>query len=631
MNVRAVSDGDPVQFAASEVARYLQFLLPERQSSKQQDASETIRVGTAESIPVVDIPHVDDERFEDVVHVDVDENGHGVIVGNTDRAVLQAAYRYLRELGCRWVRPGPDGEVIPDLAALPAVSLTETPAYRHRSMHLGGNVTAEELREMIAWGPKVGYNGVIIEFHEGETFKKARDRRLEHPAEPSEPLSEEAALSLHRVAVEEIERRGLVYHAVGHNWTAWALDMPNQPREDDLAAVPEDKREFLAELDGERQLFRRGPLDTELCYSNDAARDAFVDAVVEYATEHPEIDVLHVWLSDGHNNHCECEDCRGTRPSDFYVQLLNEVDAALTASGCDHAVAFLAYTDLLWPPVEEALEDSDRFILMFAPIRRDYIGDFESIEPVDIPTFERNDNEFPTDVSENVAFLRAWQEHFDGDGFVFDYHFWRAHFRDPGSFQISELVATDMRALREIGLNGSVSCNGRRVFWPTGLGMAVTAAVLWNDERPFETFASDYLSASFGADAAIVGEYLADVSEAFDQEYLARRPGEEDAPASNRFAEIPDIVAGFRPTLASNREFDCNARAESWAYLRVQADVCEGLATALAALANGEDEEATAAWESLKETLREESDDSREFLDLHQFERTYEPVFAIED
>ena len=41
------------------------------------------------------------------------KNGAGVITGANNRAVLIAVYRFLRELGCRWLRPGAENEVIP--------------------------------------------------------------------------------------------------------------------------------------------------------------------------------------------------------------------------------------------------------------------------------------------------------------------------------------------------------------------------------------------------------------------------------------------------------------------------------------------------------------------------------------
>jgi hypothetical protein len=60
-----------------------------------------------------------------------------------------------------------------------------------------------------------------------------------------------------------------------------------------------------------RDLSRR-LLNTQLCYSNARARRAVVDYAVRYVQENGHIDVLHVWLADKSNKHCECPNCRDT-------------------------------------------------------------------------------------------------------------------------------------------------------------------------------------------------------------------------------------------------------------------------------------------------------------------------------
>ena len=629
MKIAPASPDPPVRLAATELGGYLSRLLdrdvPVLDGS---DPAATLQVGCAADIAEADPPAVPDPRYDDAIAIDVDATGAGFVAGNSPRATLVAAYRYLRALGCTWIRPGPDGEFVPTLAFLPPVSITERPAARHRGVHIGGTDDEADLRAYIDWIPKVGYNAAIIEFHEGETFKKGRDRRAHHPAEPSDPLSDACAQHLYEVAIDELERRGLVIHTCGHNWTGAAIDMFDAPREDDMEAVPDGMERYLAQIDGERTLYGRGPLDTELCYANSTARQRFVDAVIDYTADHDEIDVVHVWLSDGHNNHCACADCRGTRPSDWYVRLLNELDAAMTAAGLDQRVAFLAYTDLLWPPDTERFEHPDRFVLMFAPIRRDYVGDYASIEPHELPPYERNDATFPSNVSENVAFLRAWQELFDGDGFVFDYHYWMAHYRDPGEVGMAELVATDMGALADLGLHGSVSCNAHRVFFPTGLGMHATAARLWDPNVPFYEVLDRHLEAAVGPDHERIREYLEAVSSRFDQPYLAGHDVADPAAVAARFEEVPELVDDVRPLIADRLAETSGTRRESWRRLAVQADVAAGLARALAAEARGEDGTARELWTALKDDLRERADECIDFFDLAQFERAYDRRFS---
>jgi Domain of unknown function (DUF4838) len=160
------------------------------------------------------------------------------------------------------------------------------------------------------------------------------------------------------------------------------------------------------------------------------------DAVVAYAQEHPEVDLLHFWLADGANNQCECENCAATRPSDFYVVMLNDIDRKLSALHLDTRIVFLAYVDLLWPPEHQRIQNPDRFVLMFAPITRTYSKTFSTDRALPaLPPFERNKLTFPHTIEQNLAFLRAWQAQFvrdDGqpaDSFDFDYHLMWDHCR----------------------------------------------------------------------------------------------------------------------------------------------------------------------------------------------------------
>ena len=65
------------------------------------------------------------------------------------------------------------------------------------------------------------------------------------------------------------------------------------------------------------------------------------------------------------------------RPADWYVRMLNEMDAAFTAHDISGKIVFLAYVDLLWAPEQEQLANPDRFILMFAPITRSYSRSYD--------------------------------------------------------------------------------------------------------------------------------------------------------------------------------------------------------------------------------------------------------------
>ena len=80
--------------------------------------------------------------------------------------------------------------------------------------------------------------------------------------------------------------------------------------------VPDDAKEALALVKGERRLFHNHPMQTQLCMSKKWVRDRVVNWIVDYMKERPHIGFMHFYLADGLNNHCECEECRRKTPSD---------------------------------------------------------------------------------------------------------------------------------------------------------------------------------------------------------------------------------------------------------------------------------------------------------------------------
>ncbi|MHB8899742.1 MAG: DUF4838 domain-containing protein, partial [Thermoguttaceae bacterium] len=98
------------------------------------------------------------ERFrEDEERIFVRADGEGVVIcGGSDRAVLFGVFRFLESLGCRWLAPEPENELVPrrPTLVLEPMSLDTKPAFRWRMF--SGRRTAESE----AWGLKMGLNGL---------------------------------------------------------------------------------------------------------------------------------------------------------------------------------------------------------------------------------------------------------------------------------------------------------------------------------------------------------------------------------------------------------------------------------------------------------------------------------------
>jgi len=294
--------------------------------------------------------------FDDYVIISV-KNGTGIITGLNSRSVLISMYTFLKECGCRFIRPGADGEYIPHRPIdLLNAEYEHKPSYTHRGVCIEGAVSYENVFDIIEWSPKVGFNSYFIQFREAYTFFERWYNHKNNSEKKPEGFTVEKARDIVARLENEIKKRGLIYHAVGHGWTCEPLNIPGLDWDVKYLSVPDGVEQYLALVDGKRELWDGIPLNTNLCYSNLEVQSMIVESIVEYLKIHKNIDILHFWLADGTNNQCECENCKDTRPSDFYIRMLNKLDKRLTAEGIDTKIVFLIYVDLFWPPEKEKLK-----------------------------------------------------------------------------------------------------------------------------------------------------------------------------------------------------------------------------------------------------------------------------------
>src|SRR4029453_14284547 len=179
-------------------------------------------LGLAQHFPDVVLPGAAagaNARFDDAISI-ATEAANGIICGTNPRSVLLAVYRYLHLLGCRWVRPGVDGEYIPAVKlAHTKVHMAEKPSYRHRGICIEGAVSYEHVRDLIDWMPKVGLNAYFFQFRGGFTFFVWWYSHMGHPTRQTHGFTVDQARTLVRQVAAEAKKRDLVYHAVGHGWT----------------------------------------------------------------------------------------------------------------------------------------------------------------------------------------------------------------------------------------------------------------------------------------------------------------------------------------------------------------------------------------------------------------------------
>jgi hypothetical protein len=637
-----------IELAASELAKYLGLMAGDHRAAavlpRAEGAVASLQLGLFGDFGV-SVAGVADPARDDAIYVAV-QNSRGVIAGSNPRSVLFAAYRFLEAAGCRWIRPGPDGDYVPrrridDLT----VELADRAAYRFRGHNNTGTYSLEYILQKIEWSSKVGLNTFFNEwFIPRMNFDRWYSRRYPS-AQPPAPRSDAELGAYSELLKREVKRRGMILQAVGHGWNALFMGNPEaQCDHDGRLIVPEDQRQFLALVNGERNYHRlvegkrvpQRPTMVDLCYGHPEVRRRLVQLVADYAQAHPEIDYLHFWLDDRPNDTCECPRCGEKRAGDHYVAILNGIDRELTRRQLTTRLVFLVYQDTVWPPQAERFANPDRFVLQFSPVSRLYDVPYEAPPAgLKLAPYRLNQNVQPSSIQENVGYLREWQQAFSGPGFAYDYHFVWAHFFDQGYVGFLDVLAEDIRRLSTLGLDGFVSCQNQKSFFPHGLPQHVHARLLWKPDTPVNDLAADYFAGAFGSDGELALEHMKALSALFHwnhfyQMYRGKPPAtpvEEMRRVAADLARVTEATTRFQAVIERNLLADNPVRRLSWEHVRIHAGFAPLMADALRARLERRTSDEQAAWQALARYTVEHESTLETVFDARWFQMVF-PLFG---
>ena len=600
-----------IDFAAEELKKYLRMMMPECGDiaiSYEPNATQGFRLGLAEDFGL-NFEEVEDPVLDDVVHIETDEKG-GILAGSNTRSVLFAVYRYLKENGCRWLYPGIDGEYIP-VQDIKPISYHHLPSHRLRAQCNEGAESQQCMMETIDFTAKLEMNGYMIEFDTPYFYYDCYyGHRWNEKNRLPESVTPEQVKQWKRMCEVEIAKRGLQFHDMGHGWTAdpYGLSSDDQWTVHD-SEVDESIREHVALFRGKRQLFCGVALNTQVCMSNPKTRSIMVEAVVDYAKKHENATYVHVWLADGNRNHCECEECQKLRPSDYYLMIMHELDRRLTECGLDTRIMFIVYLDTLFAPLQEKIDNTKRFSLLYAPIQRSYSSSVKR-ELIGKPAeYERNVWKTPVTAEANAAFLLDWQENiWKGPCFTYEYHFWKHQYYDPGAETFARRVYEDVVSMKTIGIDGIIEDGSQRSFFPHGFVFYIYAEALLNRDCDYEKVKEDYFSHIYGENWKEVEAYLAEISELFDFGYMAGEKGEDDTIgirySPSRVAnlnKIKEVAARGRALAEKNISLPVRVQTVSMRLLYRHAEYCELLAEMMTELALGNKDGARTQWEKFRD------------------------------
>ena len=644
MKIIVLNKTEPAELAALELKKYITAMtlgsaIPELDfvSSLSCYAEEGIILASLSDLKL-DVSDLSDPVLEDIIDINV-KNASGYIAGSNPRSILMGVYKYCASLGVRYIRPGEDGDYIPE-----ADPFNHTFVYRKKADKLfrgeccEGAISYEHMRDTVYWMPKIGMNMYMIEGLVPYTYMHKWYGHVwnTHLRKPGQ-ITDYAMLEKYVARLEkDIKRTGIQLHTLGHAWMFEKLGIQHNPIfERQVSTLDDDQKSLLAEVNGVRGLYGNSSFYTHFCYSNPKARRLLVDYILEYAKEKPHVDFVHTWLADATNNQCECEKCRQREPSDWYVILLNEIDAALTEAGLDTRIVFAMYLDTVRPPVTERLNNPRRFVILSA-IGQFYEDGYRNIEATaPIPPYERNKwREFTE--AQRLLCHREWKR-ISGNvpSMVYEYRYYTDMYCDISQMQIVRETWRDMRALDDVDFNGCMSDQTHRMYMPTALPLITMGHTLFDRETDLEELTREYFLGAFGSDGCIVRDYLEELSQLLspssfrvggkkdiDDNMLGslaanKKPWINNPEVAERAEQIPALLDSFLPVINEHISSCADAaQGNSWFYLRYHSEIVRIHGKILYFGAKGELEKARAAFDSLVE-----------YLSLHEME--FHPVFDL--
>ena len=548
----------------------------------------------------LDESDVIDISCDDVIYIDVN-NGSGIIAGSNIRSILLSVYAYLRAAGCAFLRPGKDGEIIPQKNMREfSYTYRKKADYPFRGECIEGAVGFEHIRDTVIWSPKVGMNMFMMEQiipynYMSRWYKHETNTILE-----DENLSFEEVGEIVRDIELLIKKCGLQLHSLGHGYLLEPYGI-HYKTINDKYELTEEARQDIALINGKRELFMGSPNFTHLCYSNKKIRKKLIDWLVSYMQDKPYIDFLHVWLSDSTNNQCECENCINERVSDLYVKLLNELDEEFTRLGIDTKIVFILYVDTLWAPLYEKINNPDRFYMMTAIGGRDFSKPYDHTPyKGETPPYIKNKYNVEQSFPLRMRFINDWKRAFDGRMLVFEYHMYVQHYNDPGYMRLSKLWLDDIKSLESFNIHGMMSDQTQRSFFPNGLPMSIYAAASFDKEIEFESFAKDYFKASYGKDYMLAYDYLNKISSLMSPDILQTKMnivdldgdlGSKKKISVKAWVDNEKVQNDFRKVMTIADEFEKVAKEhlnegnptikKSWKLLYYHTDFCRRYADIL--------------------------------------------------
>ena len=313
------------KFAAEELSKYLQKITSEKIAITSTEKNGDFTFSVANNLkPQLNLGQED-------YCVKTVENGM-VLSGGGDRGSLYAVYEFLEKLGCRWYFMDEADEIIPKLSIEEVIKIASgdlniiakpdfsvrmrrfiTYDLGHRNNKVSKVIMSKkQMTDRIDWMCK---NRINI-FQYGIDHNK--DCYDNWPG--------------YKAVFDELKKRDMVIGAGGHMFFKF---MPPE--------TFKQHPEWFALIDGKRKEH------SQFCTSNKDACRFYVDNMLKFLNENPEIKYFGPWPHDM-GNWCECDLCKDITVGDRYLELSNTVYKLLKKERPDVTFTHFPYGSFMQPP-----------------------------------------------------------------------------------------------------------------------------------------------------------------------------------------------------------------------------------------------------------------------------------------
>ena len=551
-----------IEFAKKELAKYLSAL----------NVTADISLGLFDEYNIK--TELRDPVKDDAIVISVKDK-KGYIAGSNARSVLIGVYRLLEEWGMGWVRPGCDN--YPDSCDAHDVEINEPAYMRYRGIMIEGACSFKNVLDMIDYIPKVGLNTFLLQFEYGHGFfRNWYNHKGNDYMEPEGVNDDDIVVNVKGI-IAELKKRGIFLHRYGHGWTCRAYGVSD--KEDwskrDESELPENYRNALAMLNGERKLFKKSPVLSQLCYSKPEVRKTVVDELIRQVKKDPDCDVIEFWMADGYANSCECEECRKGHYTDHYLDVVNDACEELRKVAPEKRLVFNTYNDNLYPPEYTRIKYPEMTIQEFAPITREYHDPLPpKYNDTTLPEYKTNVPELPLTADRNLAYLYHWKQIYKGDTFFVDYQLMWEYMLDAGGECMAKLLHNDISSYGPLGINGLIMCQVQRIGMPTSICMTTMARTLWNQNTDFDAVRRKLYADTFGKEhTERMCEYFSFLSKTFDIGIIKNNVEWDREEVLANFEKSIELMAEMKEFAKEHMNCENPCHSESWGYLIHHAEI----------------------------------------------------------